>query len=261
MAAESKIPVCPWARVWSSAKLLQRAALRELSMVSPYPWLPLILNHKNDLGQHPYHGSEWQVYWKERKRQNTTHNPTWSLPSSEVCDDEILTTMAPSFSLKDWFKQQATFGKPIRVLDRGVSTHLEHILSQKNEILSNRYLRSSSLLLTEKGRQVILTSHVTFYRHGSDILFPRSHTVLADGSEYRENYGIISNELLREFHWRKLQMVTHGDYSHDAIAFKTIKIPCSMEVFAIVLIFCKRNDSQCHAGYSRHGNRIKRQHA
>ena len=76
--------------------------------------------------------------------------------------------MARLFSLKDWF-EESTLGPSILVLDGGVSTHLEHILSQKNQLFSNRSLWSSSLLLTDEGRQDILETHDTFYRHGADI--------------------------------------------------------------------------------------------
>ena len=41
--------------------------------------------------------------------------------------------MARLFSLKDWF-EESTLGPSILVLDGGVSTHLEHILSQKNQL-------------------------------------------------------------------------------------------------------------------------------
>ena len=217
--------------------------------------------------------------------------------------------MAHSFSLKDWFKQ-ATLGPPILVLDGGVSTHLEHILSQKNQTFSNRSLWSSSLLLTEEGRQDILATHVTFYHHGADIVStvtyqchfgtqstpcpvePKAamvhmihdglrlaheaatsvgmnhHVVaslgcygaaLADGSEYSGNYERISNEQLKEFHRRKLQIVAHGEYPPDAIAFETV--PSVMEVFAIFellqeqqlnipcwLSLACRNDSQLNDG-------------
>jgi len=73
-----------------------------------------------------------------------------------------------AWSLKDWLEQPA-LGPAILVLDGGVSTHLENVLRQKDQVFSNRSLWSSSLLLTEKGRRDIVATHEAFYQHGADI--------------------------------------------------------------------------------------------
>jgi homocysteine S-methyltransferase len=189
--------------------------------------------------------------------------------------------MMRSFSLKDWF-EQPTVGPPILILDGGVSTHLEHVLEAKNQTFSHRSLWSSSLLLTDEGRQDIVATHATFYEHGADIAstvtyqcnfgtqstpcpvesnavmvqmindgvrlaqeaasrFPNKYVVasigcygaaLADGSEYRGNYG-IPNEQLKDFYRRKLRILAHASPTPpDAVAFETV--PCAMEVDAIV---------------------------
>lgn len=85
-----------------------------------------------------------------------------------------------AMSLKDWIlsTSSVTSSPPhpsamsIRLMDGGVSTHLEKLLKAQNPpgAFSHRSLWSSSLLLDEPGRKTILQGHKDWLAAGSDIL-------------------------------------------------------------------------------------------
>ena len=105
-----------------------------------------------------------------------------------------------AWSLKDWLEQPA-LGPAILVLDGGVSTHLENILRQKDQVFSNRSLWSSSLLLTEEGRRDIVATHEAFYQHGADI----GTTVT-----YQCHFGTVSSCCPVEPQGVMVQMIQNG---------------------------------------------------
>eukprot|EP00934_Nitzschia_sp_Nitz4_P005804 Nitzschia sp. Nitz4//scaffold69_size99277//93385//94475//NITZ4_004651-RA/size99277-processed-gene-0.28-mRNA-1//1//CDS//3329556769//5794//frame0 len=74
-------------------------------------------------------------------------------------------------SLKDWVRS-TTRGPWVRLMDGGVSTHLERLLQQQdpNASFPIRALWSSSLLLSPPGQEVILQGHKDWLKAGSDIL-------------------------------------------------------------------------------------------
>ncbi|KAG7360089.1 homocysteine S-methyltransferase [Nitzschia inconspicua] len=74
-------------------------------------------------------------------------------------------------TLLEWFSTTAppSHGIPsILLLDGGVSTHLEHLIAPQT--FSHRELWSSSLLLTQEGREYIKQGHADWLLAGSDIL-------------------------------------------------------------------------------------------
>ena len=72
----------------------------------------------------------------------------------------------PSSSLLDWF---TTSHPSILLLDGGVSTYLEHVLAQRNQVFSHRELWSSSLLLDGLDDDIV-DCHKVFAAAGADIL-------------------------------------------------------------------------------------------
>jgi homocysteine S-methyltransferase len=79
-----------------------------------------------------------------------------------------------AMSLKDWILSSAsqTSYPAIRLIDGGVSTHLEKLLQAQDPpgSFAHRSLWSSSLLLNESGRETILQGHNDWLAAGSDIL-------------------------------------------------------------------------------------------
>ena len=79
-------------------------------------------------------------------------------------------------SLKDWTLSTSTTTSchvpSILLMDGGVSTHLETLLHARGlpGSFAHRALWSSSLLLTESGRQTILQGHKDWLTAGSDVL-------------------------------------------------------------------------------------------
>lgn len=76
--------------------------------------------------------------------------------------------------LSDWFRKPCP---PILLLDGGVSTHLERMIRQRRRleiegggVFAHRELWSSSLLLTQEGRDLIRDCHEDFFRAGADIV-------------------------------------------------------------------------------------------
>lgn len=75
----------------------------------------------------------------------------------------------------------------ILLTDGGVSTHLEGLLKGQNSGFEHRSLWSSSLLLTEAGRQAIVAGHTNWLEAGSDIL-----TTVT----YQCHYGVRGQDLV-----------------------------------------------------------------
>ena len=71
-------------------------------------------------------------------------------------------------SLWDWFRSPSKSIRKVLLIDGGVSTHLESIISPKK--FSHRELWSSSLLLTKDGRDRIIEGHRDWLESGADIL-------------------------------------------------------------------------------------------
>jgi homocysteine S-methyltransferase len=75
----------------------------------------------------------------------------------------------------------------ILLSDGGVSTHLEDLLKRQDLGFEHRSLWSSSLLLTEPGRQTILQGHTDWLEAGSDVL-----TTVT----YQCHYGVAGQDLV-----------------------------------------------------------------
>lgn len=77
-------------------------------------------------------------------------------------------THLPSTTLLDWFQSTSARVPSILLMDGGVSTHLEQLISPKS--FSHRELWSSSLLLTTEGRDFVQKGHLDWLNAGSDII-------------------------------------------------------------------------------------------
>jgi S-methylmethionine-dependent homocysteine/selenocysteine methylase len=69
-----------------------------------------------------------------------------------------------SLLLKTWLlSSEPSALRLILLMDGGVSTHLEHLLEQRNQKFPIRELWSSSLLLSPEGRNTILQGHKDWF--------------------------------------------------------------------------------------------------
>jgi homocysteine S-methyltransferase len=155
--------------------------------------------------------------------------------------------MMRSFTLKDWF-EQPTVGPPILILDGGVSTHLEHVLqARNNETFSHRSLWSSSLLLTDEGKQDIVATHITFYEHGAD---------LASTVTYQCNFGTQSTPCPVESDAVMVQMIQDGvNLAQDAAS----RFP-NKNVYVVASIGCYGAALADGSEYSgNYGNKITKE--
>eukprot|EP00980_Cylindrotheca_fusiformis_P004392 scaffold925_cov129-Cylindrotheca_fusiformis.AAC.45 len=73
-------------------------------------------------------------------------------------------------TLKSWLLSSSDESPSILLTDGGVSTHLEELQDGGEGGFEHRSLWSSSLLLTESGRQSILQGHFDWLEAGSDII-------------------------------------------------------------------------------------------
>ena len=89
-------------------------------------------------------------------------------------------------SLKQWMVSSSS-PPSVLLMDGGVSTHLESLLQAKNQKFAHRSMWSSSLLLMEEGREIILQGHKDWLEAGSDIL-----TTLT----YQCHYGVVGQEMV-----------------------------------------------------------------
>merc|ERR1719253_1336332 len=85
----------------------------------------------------------------------------------------------PPTTLKDWFLSPTTAaaGRPVLLMDGGVSTHLERLLAEAAATTSEergafplRELWSSSLLMSPEGRATILRGHGDWLAAGAEVL-------------------------------------------------------------------------------------------
>lgn len=73
-----------------------------------------------------------------------------------------------SCSLLDWFQSPST-PPSVLLLDGGVSTYLENVLKERNQVFSHRSLWSSSLVL-DGNQEDIQSMHRAFHNAGADVV-------------------------------------------------------------------------------------------
>ena len=117
--------------------------------------------------------------WNPFKNDNPPWRSEWTRPTLTVSFlfrfvflEKTLKTQKMDVSLRDWIlsldsNTQSSPLPSILLLDGGVSTHLETLIDGN---FPHRCLWSSSLLLTEQGRQYILRGHQDWLDAGCDIL-------------------------------------------------------------------------------------------
>lgn len=86
-----------------------------------------------------------------------------SSPSAPVSDSQPI-----PLSLQDWFHSSSAASPQVLLMDGGVSTHLEDVIAPKT--FSRRSLWSSSLLLTDEGRNSIVKGHQDWLDSGCNVL-------------------------------------------------------------------------------------------
>lgn len=114
------------------------------------------------------------------------------------------TTTPSTMLLKNWIlgtEKTISSGSPwIRLMDGGVSTHLEELLKGSQgplAVFSHRALWSSSLLLTESGQDIIRQGHRDWLQAGSDVITTVTYQCHY-GTSNRDKELVVSVEKMKE---------------------------------------------------------------